>query len=327
MTTDHVRRASGIAGAFVAILSTSVSAAPLVPERVMFDSLDRDRATGAPVRIAALLFRPEGPGDAKFPAVVAFHGCGGMYSTQKARHDDLSIRHQMMAELLVGEGYVVLFPDSFRVRGQSEICSIENRKRTITQTNRRLDAQGALAFLQARADVARDRIDVLGWSHGGSTVLAALNARQESVAAWRKRGPGVPYFRAGVAFYPGCIESLQGKDGYAAVAPLTLFVGGSDDWTAPGPCIDFAKKLAGADPPVAIFIYADTYHGFDGPASQKRLRLEVPNGVNPGKGVTVASNPLARDDAYARLKAFLRRELGLSQRDARQQEPNTSPAN
>jgi hypothetical protein len=55
--------------------------------------------------------------------------------------------------------------------------------------------------------------------------------------------------------------------------------------------------------------------------------LEVPNGVNPGKGVTVASNPLARDDAYARLKAFLRRELGPSQRDAKQQEPKTSPAN
>ena len=32
----------------------------------------------------------------------------------------------------------------------------------------------------------------------------------------------------------------------------------------------------------------------------------VVGGVNPGKGVTVASNPVARDDAYRRVKAFLR---------------------
>jgi len=35
----------------------------------------------------------------------------------------------------------------------------------------------------------------------------------------------------------------------------------------------------------------------------------VPNGVNPGKGVTVAVNPVAREDAYARVKAFLEAEL------------------
>jgi dienelactone hydrolase len=158
--------------------------------------------------------------------------------------------------------------------------------------------------------VVSDRIAALGWSHGGSAVLATLDARHESVVAWRERDPHAPYFRAGVAFYPGCIDSLRRKGGYALAAPLTLFVGASDDWTAPGPCIDLARKLASADPPATIFVYPDTYHGFDGPSSQKRLRLEVPNGVHPGQGVTVAPNPDARDDAYARLKIILRRELG-----------------
>jgi len=314
-------RVGCIAAAFFGVKAI---AAPLVPERVTFDSLDHD-STGTPVRIAALLFRPEGPSDAKFPAVIALHGCGGIYSTLKARHDDLSIRHQTMAELLVGEGYVVLFPDSFRVRGRNEICTIENRKRTITQTNRRLDAQGALAFLQARADVVRDRIAALGWSHGGSAVLATLDARQQSVAAWHERDPPMPYFRAGVAFYPGCIDSLRRKGGYALAAPLTLFVGGSDDWTAPEPCIKLAKKLVGANPPATIFVYPDTYHGFDGPSSQKRLRLEVPNGVHPGQGVTVAPNPDARDDAYAQLKVFLRRELGVPSAESNSIGPTLSP--
>ena len=305
-----LRRIAGSAALSALMLVGAAGAAPLVPERVTFDSLDRDPATGAPVRIAALLFRPAGPADARRAAVVALHGCGGMYSTLRSRRNDLSMRHQAMAELLVGEGYIVLFPDSFRVRGRDEICTVENSRRTITQVNRRLDTQGALAYLQARADVAPDRVAVLGWSHGGSAVLAALNARQPGVAAWLGRVPPQPYFRAGVAFYPGCIDSLQRKNGYAIAAPLRLFIGGSDDWTAPRPCIDLAARLNDLGEPVKITVYPDTYHGFDGPSSQKRLRLEVPNGVNPGQGVTVAPNPEARADAYARLKAFLRAELG-----------------
>jgi len=287
----------------------------LVPERVAFDSLDRDPVTGAPVRINALLFRPEGRSDVRRAAVVALHGCGGMYSALPARHDDLSLRHQAMAELLTREGYVVLFPDSFRSRGRDEICTIESRRRTITLANRRLDAQGALAFLQALPDVAPDRIASLGWSHGGSAVLATLNAKQPAVVTWKDRG-SPPYFCAGVAFYPGCVESLRARGGYAAAAPLTLFIAGADDWTAPGPCVDLAVKLALAGEPVTHVVYPDTYHGFDGPVSQGQVRLQVPNGVHPGGGVTLAPNPVAREDAYARLKAFLRAHLGEPARTA-----------
>lgn len=285
--------------------------ARVVPQRVSFDSLDRDTRTGEPVRIDGLLFQPQGGDPSRRPAVVALHGCGGMYSTQPSRRNDLSLRHQAMAELLVREGYAVLFPDSFRSRGREEICTIENRARTITQTHRRLDAQGALAYLQGRSDVVADRIAVLGWSHGGSAVLAVLDARASAVAAWKGREPPA-YFRAGVAFYPGCRDSLRAKHGYALTAPVTLYVGGADDWTAPGPCIDLVRRLAAAGEPATITVYPDTYHGFDGPPAPKRLRLDVPNGVDPGRGVTVEPNPVARDDAYARLRAFLRVQIGAA---------------
>lgn len=311
MTKEAWRWAAIVAVICVAA-AASGCAARLRPaaERVTFDSLDLDTATGRPVRISALLYRPEGASEVPYPAVVALHGCGGMYSARASRRDELSLRHQAMAELLVSDGYVVLFPDSFRSRGRDEICTIENRQRTITVTARRLDAQGALAYLQTRPDVAPDRIAALGWSHGGSTVLAAFNARQRAVAAWRNRASSPPYFRAGVAFYPGCVESLRARDRYAAAAPLTLFVGAADDWTAPQPCIDLARRLAAAGEPVSITVYPGAYHGFDGPAGQERVRLDVPNGVNPGQGVTVAPDPAAREDAYARLKAFLRTEIG-----------------
>ncbi len=281
-----------------------------VQERVSFDSLDRDPATGKPVVIQALLFKPAGADSRRLPAVVALHGCGGMYSTVKSKRDALSSRHRAMAGLLVAEGYAVLFPDSFRSRGFEEICTVENRRRTITQQHRRRDAQGALAWLQRRGDVQPERVAVLGWSHGASTVLAAINATQPAVAGWRDREPPAPYFRAAVAFYPGCSDSLKARGGYALAAPLTFFIGGSDDWTAPGPCVELAARLAAAGEAASITVYPETYHGFDGPSTQPRRRLEVPNGVNPGRGVTVAGNPAARDDAYAKLKRYLRDHLG-----------------
>ena len=285
-------------------------AAASVPQCVSFDSMDRDPATGKPIVIHALLFKPEGADFKKLPAVVALHGCGGMYSTAKSKREALSIRHQMMADLLVAEGYAVLFPDSFRSRGFEEICTIENRKRTLTQLHRLKDAQGALAWLQRRDDVLLERVAVLGWSHGASAVLATINAKRPTVAGWRDREPPIPYFRASVAFYPGCIDSLNDRRGYTLAAPITFFIGGSDDWTAPGPCVDLAAKLSDAGEAATITVYPDTYHGFDGPSTQPRRRLEVPNGVNPGKGVTVAANPAARDDAYAKLKKYLREHLG-----------------
>ena len=86
MTTGT--RGAAIAGVALVLAATGRLRDPsggAGPERVTFDSLDRDPATGDPVRITALLFRPKGAGDARLPAVVALHGCGGMYSTLPSR--------------------------------------------------------------------------------------------------------------------------------------------------------------------------------------------------------------------------------------------------
>ncbi|MEI4920594.1 hypothetical protein Q8G81_34100, partial [Klebsiella pneumoniae] len=77
-------------------------------------------------------------------------------------------------------------------------------------------------------------------------MLAALNARAPLVAARLEQAPSPPYFRAGVAFYRGCFESLRAKAGYETATPLRLFIAGSDDWTSPRPCIELAARLADA---------------------------------------------------------------------------------
>lgn len=307
MATNCVRRrprAVAVLVSMVLVVACNLAhAAAPVMQRITFPSLDLD-ANGAPLMLDALLFRPADGEGKRIPAVVALHGCGGMYSILKSRRNDLSIRHQKMAELLVNEGYAVLFPDSFRSRGREEICTERNADRTLTVSRRRLDALGALAYLQERSDIAVDRIAVLGWSHGGSTVLFSVNDHATPVQRFRE-SDAAPFFRAAIAFYPGCFESANAKEGYAPATSLLLLVGASDDWTSPRPCIALVDRLKRASMPASIVVYPDTYHGFDGPSSQPRMRLDVPNGVHPGQGVTVAVNAAAREDAYARVKGFL----------------------
>ena len=290
------------------MLLVACLAAATVPERVRIPSFAID-ANGAEVMLDALLFRPPNTDGRRIPAVIALHGCGGMYSILKSRRRQLSARHETMAELLVAEGYAVVFPDSFRSRGFESICSIENGRRTLTQAHRRLDALATLAWLQARDDIAPDRIALLGWSHGGSAVLATINARDPTVQRYRAAETS-PFFRTAIAFYPGCYESLRAPGGYAAAVPLLMLVGGADDWTSPRPCVALAERLRHANPPASVVVYPDTYHGFDGPDAQGRMHLDVPNGVRPGRGVTMAVNAAAREDAYARVRAVLRDALG-----------------
>ena len=212
----------------------------LVPERVTFDSLDRDPATGAPVRIAALLFRPQGTSDVRSRRSSRCTAAAACTARCRSRRDDLSLRHQAMAELLVGRGLRRAVPGQLPRRAaatrsaRSRPAGARSPRRTGVST-RRARSRSCRRAPTSRPTASR----VLGWSHGGSAVLAALDARQPTVAAMAARACHRPYFRAGVAFYPGCV----------GVAPragtdtrwrrrCTIFIAGRDDWTAPGPCVE-----------------------------------------------------------------------------------------
>ncbi len=241
--------------------------------------------------------------------MIALHGCGGMYGVAPGRRDRLSLRHQRMAELLLAQGYAVLFPDSFNPRGRREVCSDPLGKSNITQDNRRLDVLGALTYLRTRDDVDGDRIALLGWSHGGSAVLASVNRRHPAVAGYLASLEPGSFFRTAIAFYPGCFASLRGRDGYAPATRVDIFIGESDDWTSSEPCVALGRAMQAMDMPLLVKTYADTYHGFDTPNMARPQHLDVPGGVHPGQGVTVAPNRQARDDAYAHVLARLRAAL------------------
>jgi dienelactone hydrolase len=213
------------------------------------------------------------------------------------------------AEPFLGDGYAVLFPDSFGSRGRREVCTIKRGENPITPVRRRLDALGALAYLAGRSDIARDRIALVGWSHGGSTTLATINVRDREVAAFRDNPGAPPFFRAAVAYYPGCIASLREGERWQPAAPTRIHIGELDDWTPPKPCVDLGEAMAARGEPLKVVVYADSHHAFDATNGSVVLRTDVPNGINPGQGVHVGANPAARDKAIAKVRAFLKERL------------------
>ena len=254
-------------------------------ERVSFPSLDGEAS--APVVLTALWFpAPTSPA----PAVALFHGCGGIYD----RHRQLNKRMRDYAALFNAAGYHVLVVDSLTPRYETELCTQRVGKRRVTQANRRLDALGAIAYLADRPDVDAKKIGIVGWSNGGSTVLAANNLHHPDVASALARAAFA------VAFYPGCEADL--KRGYEPAAPLLMLIGQADDWTPAAPCRKLAR--AAGEPKPEIDVYAGAYHDFDGDGPV-RLRKDVPNGVNPGQGVHVGGNAAARRASQARLLKFL----------------------
>jgi dienelactone hydrolase len=233
------------------------------------------------------------------PAVLLLHGCGGALGRQA---DQLSERMQSYRALLNQQGWHVLVLDSLSPRGERELCTQRIGSRQVTMRERRRDTLGALHWLAARPEVDPARIALLGWSNGGSTVLASTAADHEEV----KANPAKP--RAAVAFYPGCEAEL--KRGYRAQAPLLMLLGGADDWTAAAPCEALAAHSRGqaGGATVQFQTYAGAYHGFDA-AAPVRLRREVPNGVNPGAGVHVGGNAEAWAASREAMLGFLREQL------------------
>ncbi len=256
-----------------------------------------DSADGTSVK--AWLFQPDvAATDAKRPTVIALHGCGGLYASSGPRKSQFNARHQMAADLLAGQGYNVLFPDSLTPRGVDSICALRGRLRTVTQAERRADALAALQWVRYQPWADPARVAVLGWSHGGSAVLSSTDANQRDVKA-------IAPFKTAIAFYPGCAEARKAL--YRPSAPLQMFLGADDDWTPPGPCVELATHLQNEKLPVQFTVFPGAVHGFDDVGDRPvRERADVPSRLHPGKGVMQGPNPAAREAAWARVAEILR---------------------
>ena len=114
-----------------------------------------------------------------------------------------------------------------------------------------------------------------------------------------------------MAFYPGCQGYLKARPAYRLASPLLILIGAEDDWTPAAPCLSLEKMLSSTTKsiPIKVSVFADSYHDFDAPDLPIRKRMDVPNGVHPGQGVTTGSNPEARELAYKEMLQFLQQQL------------------
>ena len=187
-------------------------------ENVKFKSTSKDN-DGKPLFLTGILTKPEGNGP--FPTIVLIHGCSGPQHS-KSRSDSWSNR-------LLSWGYVTLQLDSFGPRNVSSICTDIGEIIAMCFT-RAQDAYDAKDFLSELPYVDRNRIALMGWSHGGMTVLTAL------IKKFIPQDRQTP-FNATIAFYPYCDTILNNLN-----APLLVLIGEADDWTPAKACSEHATR-------------------------------------------------------------------------------------
>jgi len=235
---------------------------------------------------------------ARHPAVVLMHGCGGMY-TNRGR---LTERHRDWAQRFATWGFVALLVDSLGSRGLGSLCELQKRPIQPWEERTR-DAYATLDYLAARPDVDRQNVFVMGWSHGGSTVLGVVRADAPGL-----RGDG-PRFKAAIAYYPGCERPLRAQH-YRPTIPLLMQHGMADDWVPATPCAALASRLQGQGFAVATILYPEAHHGFDTPGSPVRFLPRVYNPASPGgRGAHVGTNEPARLKAIEDTRRFVERYM------------------
>jgi dienelactone hydrolase len=249
---------------------------------------ERVQIPGAEITLTAKYFPPPFPEAGPAAAVVLLHGCNGQGQTT-----GINPRPDRMVSLLQEKGYAVLMLDSFTARDLQEICSVPLSRRTLSPRMRAEDARHALEWLKTRKEIDGDRLGIIGWSHGATSVLALLGQKQPSV-------------RVAVAFFPTC-SAYVARDKFQTTAPLLMLIGEEDNWTPAEPC---RTLVARADQPtLRLITYPDVYHDFDNASLKADETRRV---MIAGSSVTVGSNPEATSDAYRRTFKWLSPWLDLN---------------
>jgi len=239
----------------------------------------------------ASLYRPEGAGP--FPAVIALHDCGGL----NQRPNTEAQLYSEWAKKLIGDGFVVLFPDSFGSRGLGSQCR-EHHRTVHAWRERVADVNAARHWLEEQSYVRRDHISLLGWSNGA---VAALSSIRRTAATRTDTAD----FRSTVAFYPSCRRLLE--TAWSARVPTLILIGSADDWTPAAACQQMVAGARGRSAHVQIVVYPGAHHEFDRANSPIRLRTGLVNTTDPSGKAHGGTDPVARSDAFRRVPQWLAR--------------------
>jgi len=193
----------------------------------------------------------------------------------------------------------LLVLDSFTPRGMKSICEIPPARRTIHEEDRRDDVFAAIQWLARQPGVDKNRIAIVGRSHGAQTVLSVLD---DSVR------PQAAQIKAAIALYPGCTKFTR-MPNYSPGAPLLLMAGANDNWTPAKNCVELHEKVMRSQKN-AVFelrVFPDSYHSFD---SMEPVHTKTNVGGTKSGSATVGGNPAAREESHRLMFDFLSKQFG-----------------
>jgi dienelactone hydrolase len=244
-------------------------------------------ASGDALTFTGKLYKPQGNGP--FPALVLMHGCGGVDQS-----------YISWAEKIASWRYVTLVFDSFGPRGKKDVWG---KNREVPENSRALDALDAKAYLAELPFVDRNRMGIMGFSHGANATLCAISPSNvnafynyykdgltspDLIEPLRRVGP----FKAAIAFYPWCGDNLSDSE-----APLLILMGDKDSRAPAGHCKTYMPE-GKTKHEIILKIYEGATHEFDV--------------VGPERVVVIYKmrhDPQATADATYRVSEFLKKYL------------------
>jgi dienelactone hydrolase len=233
--------------------------------KITFDLNSNQKLTGD-------LSKPEGNGP--FPAVILLCGCAGPY-----------FNISEWENILVKEGYVTFDVDSFGPRGVSNICGDPNNKPTVR--DRVADAFAAKHYLETLPFIDKERIAVIGFSHGATTAL---------IMALYPSASEKP-FNDIIAFYPYCFPIASAAKPLSA--PLMILAAGKDEWCPAKLCEAYPEKLKGLNHEFVFKVYPGAHHAFD----------STEPGIIEYQGKKLGRDESALADSIVMVKNFLRKHF------------------
>ncbi|MHC5347554.1 dienelactone hydrolase family protein [Metapseudomonas furukawaii] len=250
----------------------------LYPYRAALLPQDMDLAA-AEQRLAPHLSLHTPKGAGPFPTVLVFHGCSGQ--------NPGFVRN--VTAWLLPAGYAALFVDSHAARGIEDWRPVCDGKQ-LWGNERALDVYAALALARRNPAVDGTQLALLGYSHGGWTILDALSYDGAAGHGFPATGQNaLAGVRGVIAYYPYCGFPAQLRAGLGHPAPVLMFLGGKDHITDHQQCLSAVDGLSAER--LELVQYAEADHVFD-----QRTDL---NTYQPGLA----------EDARKRALAFLRENL------------------
>jgi dienelactone hydrolase len=202
-----------------------------------------------PVTISGTLKIPKGV-NREVPAVIILHGAGGVNAHY---YEDADTLNQM--------GVAAFVVDSFESRGIHSGVGIL-KKLFHSYSTRISDAYAALELLSSHPKIDRDRIAVLGYSHGAKVALfvASEKIRRSFIADNLQ-------FAASIAYYPNCALQLKNID--FTDAPVLILLAEKDNICPIEACLEYTRRMKESGADVKAIVYKGAHHMFPVLSSDK----------------------------------------------------------